>query len=222
LADAGEIEEGIRILSNLLESNSNDIDLYISLSQVYLQDKRYNDAKTVLQQAEGKKLGGDNSETLKYHLASVYERQQDFDQAENLFKEILKTAPQNAAVLNYLGYMLADRGVRLEEALQYVKEALAIDPNNGAYLDSLGWVFFKLNDPEKAEKYLLEADKLVRNDPVIDDHLGDFYFKAGDFEKAQDFWNKSLNIATEPEDIKRVRRKLEKLQNKLPKQKTKK
>ena len=92
----------------------------------------------------------------------MYERQKDFDRAESLFKEILKENPSNAVVLNYLGYMLADRGVRLDEAVRYVKEALAVDPRNGAYLDSLGWAYFKLNDLENAEKYLLEANELVQ------------------------------------------------------------
>jgi tetratricopeptide (TPR) repeat protein len=217
LADAGNLEEGIDILSRLLESNSGDIDLHIALSQIYTQGKRYSNAEAVLRQAKEKKLDGEYSETLNFQLASVYERKKDFDRSEKLFKEVLKTSPNNAAALNYMGYMLADRGVRLKEALQYIKDALAIDPNNGAYLDSLGWAFFKLSDLKKAEQYLLQADKLVRNDPVIDDHLGDLYYKTGDFQQAHDFWAQSVKKATDPEDIQRVRSKLEKLQKKLKK-----
>jgi tetratricopeptide (TPR) repeat protein len=153
-------------------------------------------------------------------LAAVYERQKDFDRAESLFKEILKANPQNAVALNYIGYMLADRGVRLDEAVQYVKEALAIDPQNGAYLDSLGWAFFKLNDLEKAEEYLLRADELIQDDPTIDEHLGDLYFKTGNLQKAGEFWNRSVSIGTEQEDVQKVRRKLEMLQETLRKQKS--
>ena len=220
LADAGKIEEGARILENLIESNPKEIDLYIALSQIYLQGKRYADAESILRRAEEKKLANEHGETLKYYLAALYERKRDFDRAEQLFKDILKDNPQNASALNYIGYMLADRGVRLEEALQYVQKALAIDPNNGAYLDSLGWAFFKLNDMENAEKYLLEAGKYVRNDPVIDEHLGDLYFKTGNLEKAHDFWMKSVKIGTEAEDVQKVRRKLEKLQETLQRQKS--
>jgi tetratricopeptide (TPR) repeat protein len=116
--------------------------------------------------------------------------------------------------------MLADRGVRLEEALQYVKEALAIDPQNGAYLDSLGWAYFKLNDMANAEKYLLQADGLVKNDPTIDEHLGDLYFKTGNLQKAEEFWKRSVSIGTEQEDVQKVRRKLEMLQETIRKQKS--
>ncbi len=222
LADAGKIEEGANVLSGLLKSNPQEIDLHIALSQVYLQGKRYTEAESILRQAEKNELNDVQSEMLKFNLAALFERKKDYDQAEHLFKDILKTNPQNASVLNYIGYMLADRGVRLEEALEYVQKALAIDPNNGAYLDSLGWAFFKLNDMENAEKYLLEADKMVRNDPIIDEHLGDLYFKTGDLQKARDFWMKSVSIATESEDIQKIRQKLEKLRQTLRKQKSEK
>jgi Tfp pilus assembly protein PilF len=187
---------------------------------LYLQDKRYADAEKVLRKAEDKITDKQNSEQLKIQLAAIYEKQKDFDRAESVFKEILKANPKNAVALNYIGYMLADRGVRLEEAVRYVNEALAIDPQNGAYLDSLGWAFFKLNDLEKAERYLLAADELVKNDATIEEHLGDLYFKTGNFTKAEEFWKRSVNIGTEQEDVQKVRRKLETLQETLRKQKS--
>jgi tetratricopeptide (TPR) repeat protein len=220
LADAGKSRDGADVLSKLLQSNPNNVDLYVNLSQVYLQEKRYADAEKILRRAEDKAPKNQSNERLKIQLASVYERQKDFDRAESIFKEILKTNPQNAVALNYIGYMLADRGVRLEEALQYVKEALAIDPQNGAYLDSLGWAYFKLNDMANAEKYLLQADGLVKNDPTIDEHLGDLYFKTGNLQKAEEFWKRSVSIGTEQEDVQKVRRKLEMLQETIRKQKS--
>jgi tetratricopeptide (TPR) repeat protein len=132
-----------------------------------------------------------------------------------LFKEVIKEDPENAGALNYFGYMLADLGIRLNEAIDYVQKALAIEPENGAFLDSLGWAYFKLNDLENAEKYLLQADQRIKDDPVVYDHLGDLYFKTGDFQKARDFWSQSIKIGTEQEDIQKVQKKLDKLQEKL-------
>ncbi len=216
LADAGKTKEGAEILQKMLQADPSNIDIYVNLSQIYLQGKKYSDAEKILRRAEDRKL---DSERVKFQLATIYERQKDFDRAESLFKEVLKENPKNAVVLNYIGYMLADRGIRLEEAVKYVEEALALDPNNGAYLDSLGWAFYKLNDLEKAETYLLKAAEIVRNDPVIHDHLGDLYFKTGNLQKALDSWNKSVSVGTEQEDTQKVRDKLEKLQETLRKQK---
>ena len=38
-------------------------------------------------------------------------------QAEEYFRKVLADDPRTRMALNYLGYMLADRGTRLEEAL---------------------------------------------------------------------------------------------------------
>jgi len=220
LADAGKANQGAEILQKLLQSEPSNLDLYVNLSQIYLQAKRYSDAEKILRRAQGiESLKEPDDERLKFQLAAVYERQKEFDRAESLFMEVIKSNPDNASALNYVGYMLADRGVRLDEAVGYVEKALALDPNNGAYLDSLGWAFFKLNDLAQAEKYLLKAVSIVKNDPTIHDHLGDLYYKAGDYEKAHEFWTKSLSSGTEPDEIEKVREKIEKLKDTLRKQK---
>jgi tetratricopeptide (TPR) repeat protein len=224
LADAGKANEGAEVLSKLLQADAQNIDLYIGLSRIYIDHKRFADAETILRRAEDKSADSGTTEELKFQRAAMYEKQKDYDRAESLFKEILKANPNNAIVLNYFGYMLADRGVRLDEAVQYVKEALTIEPNNGAYLDSLGWAFFKSNDMKNAEKYLLEADGFEKNDPTIKEHLGDFYFKSGDLKKAMDYFTKSVNLGTDSgaqqEDIQKVQKKLESLRETLRKQKT--
>ncbi|PYV18169.1 MAG: hypothetical protein DMG07_04470 [Acidobacteria bacterium] len=220
LADTGKIGQGAEILGKAMQAEPANLDLYINLSQVYLQGKKYADAEKILRRAQGlQSLNDGDQERIKFQLASLYERQKEFDRAESIFQEILKTNPENAGALNYIGYMLADRGVRLQEAVQYVEKALELEPNNGAYLDSLGWAFFKLNDLGKAETYLLKAVDVVKNDPTIHDHLGDLYFKAGQYEKAQDSWSKSLAHGTEAEEIQRVREKIESLKETLRKQK---
>ncbi len=65
----------------------------------------------------------------------------------------------------------------------------------------------------------MKAVNIVKNDPTIHDHLGDLYFKVGDLGKARDYWSKSLANGTEPEEMQKVRDKLEKLEETLRKQK---
>jgi tetratricopeptide (TPR) repeat protein len=224
LADAGKGKEGAEILAKMLQSNPASIDIYVHLSAIYMQDKRFSEAEKLLRGGEDKKFeDNEDNARLKIQLATVYEKQKYYDRAETLIKEVLKSKPNNADALNYIGYMLADRGVRLNEAMGYVKEALAIDPQNGAFLDSLGWAYFKLNDLGNAEKYLLEADAIVKDDPTIVDHLGDLYYKTGNFQKAQECWTRSIQVGTqtgtEKEDIEKVRHKLDSLQDKLRKKK---
>ena len=82
-------------------------------------------------------------------------------------------------MLNYYGYMLADRGVRLDEATSMIQKAVKQEPNNGAYLDSLGWAYYKQNKLAEAEEYLRKAVEREAHDPTILGHLGDVYVKLG-------------------------------------------
>ena len=85
-------------------------------------------------------------------LGAIFERQKKFDQAEEEFRKVLDANPRNASTLNYYGYMLADRGIRLEEATDLIKRALADDPSNAAYQDSLGWAYYQAEQARPRRK----------------------------------------------------------------------
>ena len=154
----------------------------------------------------------------------LYDREKMYDQAEVEFRKALAIDPENAAVLNYLGYMLADRGQRLPEALKLIQKAVDIEPQNGAYLDSLGWVYFKLGEYSEAEENLHKAIQRMDNDPTVLDHLGEVYEKTGNLKMAVEQWERSmaeyaqsLPADAEPEDVQKVQHRLEDARVKLAK-----
>ena len=100
--------------------------------------------------------------------------------------------PDNAPTLNYLGYMLADRGERLDESVAFLKKALAIDPENGSYLDSLGWAYYKSNKFDLAVDNLKRAAGQLKSNSVIQDHYGDVLFKLGRYDEAIEAWTRAL------------------------------
>jgi len=129
---------------------------------------------------------------------------------------VLALNASNASALNYLGYMFADRGVKLEEAHTLIHKALELEPQNGAYLDSMGWVYFRMGNLSEAESYLLRALDRVTHDPAIHDHLGDVYFKAGRLKDAISQWQFSLKAyensapgEVEHAEVVKVQKKLE-------------
>ena len=125
-------------------------------------------------------------------LGSIFERQKKYDLAEEQFKKVLAVDPLNASASNYLGYMLADRGVRLEESVKYIQKALELEPNNGAYLDSLGWAYYKMNRFDLAEGPLEKAAHLITDDPTVQEHLGRVYFRLGKKVEAEREWEQAL------------------------------
>jgi tetratricopeptide (TPR) repeat protein len=127
--------------------------------------------------------------------------------------------------LNYLGYMLADKGTKLPEALKLIQKAVELEPMNGAYLDSLGWAYFKLGEYELAEENLRQAVERDRTDPTVHDHLGELYAKTNRIRLAAAQWELSLAgyakspaADVEPGDVAKVQRKLEGARLKLAKQ----
>jgi len=136
--------------------------------------------------------------SLYFGLGAAFEQIDNIDSAVATFEEILKHDPENAQTLNYLGYTLADRNMRLEYARDLIAKAVALHPNNAAYLDSYGWVYYRLADYEKAVEYL-ETAATLDNDPVIFDHLGDAYLATGKPEEARAWWRKALE--QQPDNI---------------------
>jgi len=181
-----------QLLEGLLKGNDNDLEVYLDIAQVQSRGKKYSDAEQSAEKAEQMAHGAAGKQSAWYMLGAIYERQKKFDDAEQEFRKVLDVNPNNGPVLNYYGYMLADRGVRVDEAASLIERALKQEPNNGAYLDSLGWAYYKQNKLVEAEEYLRKAIDREGNDPTILSHLADVYLKLGQNERAAELFERSL------------------------------
>ncbi len=191
LADLGKIDPALAEIRKLLDGK-NDRDTYINLAQIYEKAKRFDEMEKALGEAQRLSTSKEDTETVMFMRGAMFERQKKFDLAEAEFRKLLEANPSNPGALNYLGYMLADRNVRLPEALEMIQKALAKDPGNGAYLDSLGWAYFRLGRYPEAEDSLRRAIEKTSKDPTVHDHLGDVYFKQGKLKEAIGQWSQSI------------------------------
>ena len=178
-ADMGDPDPAIARVKALLKDNADDRDVYIALAQMYSRIKEWNKAEESINKAIELSSKPEDKDYALFVAGSIYERQKVYDKAEKAFHKVLADDPKNAMALNYLGYMLANRGTRLDESLGYIRRAVALDPQNGAYLDSLGWVYYKMGNDELAEENLRRAAERMGDDPTIHDHLGELYMKTG-------------------------------------------
>ncbi len=146
-------------------------------------------AIAVAEQARERKASG---RTLLFTLAAAYERDGQHAQAERTFRTLLAEAPADARALNYLGYMLADRGEKLEEAVELITRALALDRDNPSYLDSLGWAYYRQRRFEDARDPLERAAKAMPEESVVQDHLGDLYLAMKRYGDAAAAFDRAL------------------------------
>lgn len=164
---------------------------YRNLDQPEKEIETYKKGLNALKSEEG-------VDNLLFSMGSAYERMKRYDDAKSTFELLLEHYPDNAQVLNYLGYMLADQNRELDYAKELISRAIELIPENAAFLDSYGWVNFRQGYIDEALKYLKKAVELD-SDPIIFDHLGDAYKAKGKNKQAREWWQKALEL--DPENI---------------------
>ncbi|HEX9428543.1 MAG TPA: tetratricopeptide repeat protein [Candidatus Polarisedimenticolia bacterium] len=187
--------DGARLVfERLIKEKNGSPDAYARISEAWLRHKKFPLADEVLKEGTRQHPADDS---LLFARGAAMERMGEGAQAERLLIKAIRLNPKNAMALNYLGYMLADRGDKLNDSIAYVQRALALDPKNPAYLDSLGWAQFKLALYEPAEKNLRDALRYDQDDPAILEHLGDLLLATGRPEEAVRQWESALSHGSE-------------------------
>lgn len=185
-----EYDKAIAVLTQTRAATRTDAALEVQIARIHLSAGRGDSAIATLQGAMAK---FPEEPLVKLELGAAFGRQKRFAEAESVFQQMITANPKDAEALNYLGYMLAERGLRLDESVSFVQRALAIDPGNPAYLDSLGWAYFKQGRFDLAEQPLIDAGARMPTNSVVQDHLGDLHFKRERYQDAIDAWKQALD-----------------------------
>ena len=214
LRQSGKPDQGIAVLQEALKKHSDEPTVYVALAQIFSETKRGADAVKVLQGAQEKFPA---SLAIRLELGAVLDKQQRFADAEAAFQQVLARQPDNAAALNSLGYMLAQRGERLDESVAYLKRALEIEPENGAFLDSLGWAYYKADKLDLAVDNLQRAAEQLKASSVVQDHYADALSKLGRHADAIAVWTRALAGDGESIDRGAIDKKIRAAKQKLEK-----
>ncbi len=205
LSARGEFGEAATVLEGALERHRTEPIAHVALANLYSEVDRVDDAVQVLTVAETQ--FPDNT-LIVFQLGAVFDRAGRYVEAEVAFRRVLDQNPEDAQTLNYLGYMLAERGERLDESVSLILRALEVDPNNGSYLDSLGWAYFKQDRFELAEPPLRRAGDQLQGNSVVQDHLGDLLYKIERYAEAVVVWERALAGDRDGVDLLEIERKL--------------
>jgi tetratricopeptide (TPR) repeat protein len=216
LADAGKVDEAIKLAMTQLTGTPDDRDVYFTVADINSRAKRWKDASAALEKVDGLSTKPSDKVFLEDYRANIAQKQKLYDQAKLDYEKALTIDPHSPSIENDYGYMLADRGEQLDEAVAMLKKAVNYDPQNGAYLDSLAWAYFKQGQYALAEDLERKAVARMPTDPTLRDHLGEIYAKNGKLAMAITEWEKSLaEYATsltpeaDPVDVAKVQHKLE-------------
>jgi len=128
----------------------------------------------------------------RLQYATLCERLDDMREAEKYFRQLIEKEPDNASYLNYLGYSLADRGMKLDDAYGMISKALSVSPDNYAYVDSMAWVLFKQGKTKEAEVYIKKAVGGMYKDETVWSHCADILYANGSYNQAWRAYRNSL------------------------------
>ncbi|HBL16318.1 MAG: hypothetical protein A2X36_11840 [Elusimicrobia bacterium GWA2_69_24] len=188
LTQANRLPEAVKILEGAHRqwADNEEISYFLALGYDDLHEPK----KAVELMKQVLRFRPDHRDAL-FQLGSLYEKLGDLAGMEAAFRELMRLQPNDASALNYLGYSLADRGLKLDEAEPIIRRAVELDPGNGAYLDSLGWVHFKQGRLGDAVAELKTAARRLPEDDAIWDHLGEVYSVLGDTTAAWTSWKRA-------------------------------
>jgi tetratricopeptide (TPR) repeat protein len=222
LADSGKVDEGVKLAEAQLTGGTDDREAYFDLADIDVRARRWKEAAAAFDKAEALSSKPEDKVYVDYFRGDAAMREKLYDEAELEFRKGLAIDPNNSAIENDLGYMYAERGIKLDDAVAMLKKAVAADPQNYAYLDSLAWAYYKQGQYAMAEDYETKAASRMSNDPTVLDHLGEIEERngklqaaIGDWQKSLQEYSSSLSPEADPEDVAKVQRKLEKARVKL-------
>lgn len=180
--------EALEIARRAVARAPADTSLRLTLASLMLDERRYDDALAALD-------GADETEwRVLYARGIAHERAGRWPQAEAALQSALRLRPDDAELLNALGYGWVDRGVRLEEASAMLDRAMQAEPENGAIVDSVGWARYRLGRYDEALRLLERAVQLSPEDPAVNDHLGDVYWRLNRRTEAEYQWRRVLTL----------------------------
>ena len=201
--------EALATLNGLIARDPKNYDAIVTLGNLHRNNEDYAAAASAYDRAIALIDTPEQGHwRVHYYSGISYERQKKWDIAEKQFRKALEISPDEAMVLNYLGYSLVEKKLNLQEAMTMIRKAVELKPNDGYIIDSLGWAYYQLGDFEQAVTNIERAVELLPADPIIGEHLGDAYWRVGRRLEARFQWQHAKDNKPEPADLKRIEDKL--------------
>jgi tetratricopeptide (TPR) repeat protein len=205
LAEQSRLDELAQIMLTERATNPN---LALPLYLIEIETLGTHDPQAALARLNDALSLFESDARLLYARAMLAEQKGDIAAMERDLRHILELEPDNAMVLNALGYTLADNNEKLDEALAMIERAAALEPEDPAITDSLGWVHYRLGNLELAETLLRQAYASFP-DAEVAAHLGEVLWVRGKRKEARRIWDEALDESPESKIIRATRQRLE-------------
>ena len=195
LASMGDKDGAIALARTMAAAPGADADRLVRMGRLLADVKDFTGAANAFRAAQARYADGAVPWALLLYEGSALEQADRWDEARSLLERAAALAPEEAVVLNYLGYAQIERRQNVHAALELLKKASALKPDDSSITDSLGWAQFVTGDVEGAVPVLERAAAGAPADVTINEHLGDALWAAGRRYEARYAWRAAAVFA---------------------------
>ncbi len=217
LVHLGDVEEALRVneqTSLQAPNESEKVSTRLHRAEMFRQLGRTADALSECDKLLKEYPQPKYTRIIRLKMAASLTQARRAAEGEKLLRRMLDDDPNDVAVLNSLGYELADQSRNLDEAERIIRRALELDKrarkfgegdeesatsddeDRAAYLDSLAWVLFRRGKLGEARTILERAvaQRDGRDEATLWDHLGDIRYRQGEAGLAHQAWGKAKEL----------------------------
>lgn len=192
-----ENEKALEILKDLKWGNQKDPFAHILLAESYQTTKEYEKAlkhyTKALALLKDKNKKGDIA-SVYYARGNIYGQLGQLKNMEMDMLASLEFNPNDAEVLNYIGYEWLVQNENLEQAVIFIERANKLTPNKPHILDSLALAYYKQERYNEALPLAEQAVDKMGASSVANMHLGDVYMALGRKREAYSQYKKALEL----------------------------
>ena len=204
-AAGGDLGKAEAYLRRAIELDSRNLAAYSGLGQLYLAQKKLDQARTEFEVLAARQPRSVAATTM---VGIILQVQGDAKGARERFERVVEMDPEAAVAANNLAWMYAETGSNLDRALQLAQTAHKHLPDLPEVNDTLGFVYYKKDLAALAiPPFKVSVEKNPGN-PVYHYHLGLAYASAGDAVRARQSLRKALELKPDFDGAPEARRLL--------------
>jgi len=163
---------------------------YSGLALTYLAEKNPGAAIKIYQDAMPRLM---NKVPAQLQVAGLYERQEKYTKAMDVYKSILDKDEHNKLAANNYASLLLDYGSESDVAKALELSKTFEKVKQTAFQDTLGWAYLKAGDSAKAVEVLKPVVEKTPGIAVFRYHLGYALYQAGDKAAAKSHLEIAVN-----------------------------
>lgn len=192
-------ERALPLLEELMMRNPNEALLSRTLGGAYMQQGRYQKAVQAYTQAIRLMPLGDVEGLARCYMGRglAYEALGASSEAESDFVNALKLKPEDALLLNEVGYRWLVQKKNIPQAFEYVLKAHQISPEDPHIMDSLALGYLLKKEYQKALDLMERALEKMPYSAVLYERSGDIYRAMGRLREADYQYQKALDLGSD-------------------------